>query len=93
MIPVTELVLRHLLPLAASGLDRWGVDGHDASRLLSIIEQRCLTCQNGASWQVASVRRLYDRGVADRAEALRLMTQGYIEQMTSKEPVHSWPLM
>ncbi|HEX9032849.1 MAG TPA: glutamate--cysteine ligase [Streptosporangiaceae bacterium] len=93
LIPVTELVLRHLLPLAARGLERWGVDGPDASRLLSIIEQRCLTGQNGAAWQVNSVRRLRERGIADRAEALRLMTQGYIEHMTSREPVHSWPLM
>ncbi len=50
-VPVTELVLRRLLPLAADGLSRWGVDSADASRLLGIIEQRCLTGRNGATWQ------------------------------------------
>ena len=42
-VPVTELVLRRLLPLAATGLDRWGVDPAERDRLLGIIEQRCLT--------------------------------------------------
>ena len=86
-------MLRHLLPLAARGLSRWGVAADDANRLLSIIEQRCLRGQNGASWQVASVHRLQDGGLADRDEALRLMTQDYIGRMNSQEPVHTWPIM
>jgi gamma-glutamyl:cysteine ligase YbdK (ATP-grasp superfamily) len=92
-VPVTDLTLRHLLPLAAQGLDRWRVDPADATRLLSIIERRCSRHQNGASWQVASVRGLEDRGLADRSEALRLMTQDYICRMNTKEPVHNWPVM
>ena len=92
-VPVTELALRHLLPLAARGLLRWGVRESDAWRLLSIIEQRCLLRQNGASWQVAFVHRIEDEGLADRSEALRLMTQGYIGLMNTKEPVHTWPIM
>jgi gamma-glutamyl:cysteine ligase YbdK (ATP-grasp superfamily) len=92
-VPVTDLTLRHLLPLAARGLERWCVDSADATRLLSIIERRCLRRQNGASWQVASVRGLRDRGLADRGEALRLMTQDYIDRMNTKEPVHNWPIM
>jgi gamma-glutamyl:cysteine ligase YbdK (ATP-grasp superfamily) len=93
MIGVAELTLRHLLHMAASGLDRLGVDSADAGRLLSHIEQRCATGQNGASWQVRSVRRLQESRVRDRGEALRLMTQGYIERMGAAEPVHTWPLM
>jgi hypothetical protein len=88
-VPVTELTLRRLLPLAARGLDRCGVSGPDADRLLGIIEQRCLIGQNGASWQVASVNGLQERGI-DRAEALRLTTQQYIRQMCAGEPVHTW---
>jgi hypothetical protein len=69
------------------------VSDADAVRLLSIIEQRCVRRQNGASWQVTSVRRISDRGQADRGEALRLMTQDYIGLMNTQEPVHTWPLM
>ena len=90
-VPVAELVLRRLLPLAVQWLKLWGVDETDAARLLGIIEQRCLTCRTGATWQSEAVQALADGGSASRQEALRLMTQGYIERMHTNEPVHAWP--
>jgi hypothetical protein len=89
--PVAELVLRRLLLLAREGLRRWGVDPGSADRLLGIIEQRCLTGRNGAVWQVATTRAISEQTGADRAEALRQMTQRYIELMHGNEPVHTWP--
>ncbi|HTW01466.1 MAG TPA: glutamate--cysteine ligase [Streptosporangiaceae bacterium] len=91
-VPVTELVLRLLLPLAFDGLERWGVDGGDAKRLLGIIEGRCLSGRTGATWQAETVHALTRRG-EDRCEALRLMTLGYLERMQTNEPVHAWPSM
>jgi hypothetical protein len=88
-LPVTELVLRRLLPLAWEGLSQWGVDLPDAERLLGIIEQRCLTGRTGATWQSQTVHDL--SGPADRRGALQRMTQGYIDRMTTNEPVHTWP--
>ncbi len=90
-VPVAELVLRRLLPQARAGLSRWGVDPGSAARLLGIIEQRCLTGQTGAAWQVAATRAISERSGADRPEALRQMTQRYIEHMHANEPVHTWP--
>src|SRR5712691_1739576 len=90
-VPVTELVLRRLLSQAADGLDRWGVAPAVRDRLLGIIEQRCLTGQNGAAWQAATFHRRLDGG-ADRHEALRQMTARYVEHMHTNEPVHSWPV-
>jgi gamma-glutamyl:cysteine ligase YbdK (ATP-grasp superfamily) len=87
-IPVTELVLRWLLPQAAAGLDRWGVDGVVRDRLLGIIEQRCITGRNGATWQARTVQAIG----GDRPEALRLMVQRYIEHMHTNAPVHTWPI-
>ena len=52
-VPVTELVLRRLLPLAHEGLERYGVDPHARDRLLGIIERRCVEEANGATWQSA----------------------------------------
>ncbi len=89
--PVVELVLRRLLPLAHEGLRRWGVSPGLADRLLGIIEQRCLTGRTGAAWQIATVTALGRRGGTDREEALRLMTQRYIDHMHTNEPVHTWP--
>ena len=89
--PVTEVTLRRLLPLAAEGLCRWGVKTDDADRLLGIIEQRCLTGRTGATWQTQTVHRL--ERTLDRREALRRMTQGYIERMITNDPVHTWSVL
>jgi hypothetical protein len=89
-VPVTELVLRRLLPMAHDGLERWGVEAADRERLLGIIERRCVESSNGAAWQAATFHRLYER--LDREDALREMTVRYRELMHSNEPVHSWPL-
>jgi len=90
--PVAELVLRRLLPLAREGLGRWGVGTGHVDRLLGTIEQRCLAGQTGAAWQVATAAAVAERTGADRAEALRQMTQRYIEHMHTNEPVHTWPV-
>ncbi|HEY3733973.1 MAG TPA: glutamate--cysteine ligase [Streptosporangiaceae bacterium] len=89
--PVAELVLRRLLPMAHEGLGRWGVNPVHIDRLLGIIEQRCLTGQTGAAWQIGTVAAFGERG-ADRPEALRQMTQRYIELMHTNDPVHTWPV-
>ena len=91
-VPAAELVLRRLLPMAHEGLSRWGVDAADIDRLLGIVERRCVTLRNGASWQAAVFHRLYeDRGL-DRQEALRRMTRTYRDHMHSNVPVHEWPV-
>jgi hypothetical protein len=91
-VPVAELVVRRLLPLAHEGLARWGVATEDADRLLGIIERRCVSLRNGASWQSEVFHRLYDNKGMDRPDALREMTRRYRDRMHSNEPVHDWPV-
>jgi hypothetical protein len=91
-VPAAELVVRRLLPLAHEGLNRWGIDPADRDRLLEIIERRCVTLQNGASWQSAVFHQLYDERRLERRDALREMTVRYREHMHANEPVHTWPL-
>ena len=88
-VPVTELVLRKLLPLAHEGLHAWGVDDDIRERLLGIIEGRCTTGRNGSTWQVDTVHT-FERSGLDRWEALRRMTQEYVARMHTNEPVHTW---
>jgi gamma-glutamyl:cysteine ligase YbdK (ATP-grasp superfamily) len=90
-VHAAELVLRRLLPLAHEGLDRWGVDAADRDRLLGIVEQRCLTQRNGATWQTEAFHRLYDERGLERGDALREMTLRYRELMHTNEPVADWP--
>ncbi|GAB96197.1 hypothetical protein BJY21_004464 [Kineosphaera limosa] len=84
-----ELMLRHLLPAAADGLAALGVGGQVVDHYLGIIEGRCLTRQNGATWQLDAVRRFEDAG-DDRYTALTRMLAAYIERMHANEPVHTW---
>jgi hypothetical protein len=91
-VPATELVLRRLLPLAYEGLDRWGVERARRDRLLGIIEQRCLTGRTGSTWQSSTVHAIEKSSEVERDEALRRMTQRYIEHMHTNEPVHTWPI-
>ncbi|MEU1514559.1 glutamate-cysteine ligase family protein [Streptomyces sp. NPDC005811] len=90
-VPVPELVLRRLLPLAHRGLELSGMDAAWREPLLGVIEQRCVTARNGAVWQKEMFHRI---GAAhlDRHEALRLMTQQYIDYMHLNAPVHTWPV-
>jgi gamma-glutamyl:cysteine ligase YbdK (ATP-grasp superfamily) len=91
-VPTSELVLRRLLPMAAEGLSRWGVDSAVSDRLLGVVEQRCLTRRNGAEWQVETVRTLEAEQNLSRPDALRRMALSYTEHMHSNEPVHTWPV-
>jgi gamma-glutamyl:cysteine ligase YbdK (ATP-grasp superfamily) len=91
-VPVEELVLRRLLPLAYQGLDGWGVDPAERDRLLGIIEQRCLTGMNGAVWQLAALRHFEDEKGMDRLEAQRALLERYITHMHTNAPVHEWPI-
>jgi hypothetical protein len=90
--PAAELVLRRLLPMAREGLDGWGVAPADRDRLLGIVERRCVLQRNGAAWQSAAFRHLYEERRLDRLEALRRMTVLYRELMHANEPVHDWPI-
>ena len=88
----TDLVLERLLPWAHDGLDGFGVDPVLRNRLLGVIEQRCLTGRNGASWQTGTVEALEGEGNLDRPAALREMLRRYAELAPSNEPIHTWPV-
>jgi gamma-glutamyl:cysteine ligase YbdK (ATP-grasp superfamily) len=92
-VPATELVLRHLLPLAHQGLAAWGVDSSVSDRLLGVIERRCTTHLNGAEWQARAFHQIdEDKRPLDRRDAFREMLRRYVEHMHTNEPVHNWPL-
>jgi len=89
-LPVAELVLRRLLPLAYQGLDRFGVAVAERDRLLGIIERRVTAGANGATWQAATLQRLEAGDDLDRFGALRETLRRYIACMHANLPVHEW---
>ena len=90
-VPAAELVVRRLLPIAREGLERTAIDPADADRLLEIIERRCVTLRNGASWQSEVFHHFYEARAWTGSQALRRMTKLYREHMHSNVPVHDWP--
>ncbi|MFI0943100.1 glutamate--cysteine ligase [Streptomyces sp. NPDC021020] len=88
-IPAAELIRDELLPLAAAGLDAWGIEPADRDHYLGIVEQRCRLRTNGAEWQCESFHRLLDRD-PDRMAALAGMTRRYRENSAEGRPVHEW---
>jgi hypothetical protein len=89
-VPVTELLLRHLVPLASEGLRAWDIDTADAKRYLQVIEDRAVSGQNGATWQIATYRHLTESGL-DRPTAAREMVRRYQELSEAGTPVNAWP--
>jgi hypothetical protein len=90
-VPVTELIMRHLLPLARDGLVDWGVDAGDVDYYLGIIAERTLSGLNGAGWQIATWRKLVDDGLS-REDAIRRMVRIYRQRSYASTPVHTWPV-
>jgi hypothetical protein len=88
-VSTRELVLRQLLPMAHQGLAEWGVATDSRDRFLGVIEGRAKTGRNGATWQVATVRALQERGMS-RPAALAEMLRRYCAHMHGNEPVHTW---
>ncbi|GAA2507970.1 glutamate--cysteine ligase [Streptomyces gobitricini] len=90
-VPAVKLVRDELLPLAAAGLDAWGVERTDRKRYLGIIEERCKRRVNGASWQVDTFHRALEAGLG-REAALAATTRQYCRLMRQGNPVHTWPV-
>jgi gamma-glutamyl:cysteine ligase YbdK (ATP-grasp superfamily) len=89
-VPAADLVRDELLPLAAAGLDSWGLDPADRDHYLGVIEQRCRHRTNGARWQADAFHHYLDAGL-DRRAALAAMTQRYRALSAAGAPVHTWP--
>ena len=91
-VPVTRLVLDTLLPKAQAGLDAFGVDAADRDRLLGVIEGRCRTGRNGATWQTEAVWSAEHHRHLNRQAALSDMLLRYRSLQQTNEPVHTWPV-
>jgi gamma-glutamyl:cysteine ligase YbdK (ATP-grasp superfamily) len=91
-VPVPELILRHLLPLARDGLVDWGVDAGDVDYYLGIIAERTLSGMSGAGWQIATWHKLIDDDKLSREDATRELVRIYRQRSYASTPVHTWPV-
>jgi hypothetical protein len=91
-VPVAELIVGHLLPLARAGLSGLGVDAGDVDHYLGIIDARARSGMSGAGWQIATWEQLVREGGLSRADAQRELVRLYRQHSSGRAPVHTWPV-
>jgi len=83
-VPVRDLILEQLLPVARKHLLQRGLLPADVEHFLQIIEARAKSGQNGATWQRACAKKTKGN--------LEKMTGLYLRNQERGDPVHTWAL-
>ena len=87
-IPVTELILNELLPMAREGLKMRKVKSSDINRYMDIIEARAKDHKTGARWALRSFTAL--KKVVTNDEAVTAVTAAIVKNQAQNKPVHTW---
>lgn len=77
-------LVAQLIPLAREGLAELGCDRTESEYYLSVIEQRLMSGQTGAAWQLSWLDKYGDDQAA--------LVAAYQERQNSGLPVHEWGL-
>ena len=89
-LPVKQLILDELLPLARKGLESKKIDPDDISRFLDVIEERVALRRTGARWALESLENMQDKGTAD--QRLRSVVASLVEQQVDGHSIAQWEL-
>jgi CBS domain-containing protein len=89
-MPARELILNELLPLAESGLQKYGVEQKDIDKYLGVLRDRVATRRNGARWALESLNEMHGRGTED--QRMRCLVSSMVEQQTTGRPISEWVL-
>jgi len=83
-LPARQLIQQVLLPHAADGLDRLGIDASERDHLLGIVAARVESGQTGSIWQQQWVER--------HGGDMAALTRAYFAWQRTGRPVHTWSL-
>lgn len=87
-VPVNELILKELLPMAKEGLQHRKVAPADILKYMDIIEARASEHKTGARWALRSFTALKKEVTND--EAISCITAVTIKNQMENKPVHTW---
>lgn len=87
-VPVRDLILEELLPLAKEGLESRKVSKTDIDKYLGIIEARAREHKTGARWALRTFTALKKEISND--EALAVLTAATVKNQRENKPVHTW---
>ena len=85
-----DLLLSELLPRARAGLKFVNVDSDDIDRYLGCLEERVKVGKTGASWMLASLHEMGEKGTAD--VRFRTLSTAMLANQKTGAPVHTWEL-
>ena len=89
-MPVRTLILDELLPLAESGLQKYGVEQEDIDKYLGVLRDRVSTRRNGARWALESLNEMHEQGTED--QRMRCLVSSMVEQQVTGRPISEWAL-
>ena len=81
-LPLRQLLLEELLPLARRGLQALEIDEADVTEYLDIIAARVTNGRTGADWQQGFLAR--------HGSDFTALTLAYLDRQRSGRPVHEW---
>lgn len=87
-VPVTELILKELLPMAREGLKFRKVKPADITKYMDIIEARAKEHKTGARWALRGFTALRNEVTND--EAVTCITAAILKNQKMNKPVHTW---
>lgn len=87
-VPVRDLILNELLPLAKEGLQTRKIHKADIDKYLNIIEARAREHKTGARWALRSFTAL--KKEISNEEALAIVTAATVKNQRENKPVHTW---
>ena len=87
-MPTPALIVDHLLPIAAEGLDAAGVVAADRDKYLGVIERRARSGRTGSRWLMFSLAAMKDHGT--QGERLNALTSATIARQAAGLPVSDW---
>jgi len=89
-LPVKQLILEQLLPMAREGLQEAGIDQDDIDRYLGVVEERVAMRRTGSRWALESLELMKDKGTLD--QRLRCVVGSMVEQQSSGNQISRWKL-
>ena len=84
-VPVYDLLLEELLPMARAGLESQEFNNDDIDTYMDVIRGRLRERCNGTVWQRS--------WVAHNGNDMHALMQAYAECQRGGEPVHEWPVV
>ena len=90
LVPARGLILDRLIPLAARGLKKAGVEEGDVDRYTGLLRERVESGTTGSRWMMRSFAAMKGRGT--QVERVNAVTAAMVRRQRTGAPCHTWEL-